>query len=93
MKTSYKPIVLDAEPDETTLIVAEIDNLIATAEARIECQREYVRSVGSDFEGSASMRVAMRSSCARVSMCSPNLSPAECNILLPIRLPSSAASG
>jgi hypothetical protein len=40
MKTSYKPIVLDAEPDETTLIVAEIDNLIATAEARIECQRE-----------------------------------------------------
>jgi hypothetical protein len=51
MKTSYKPIVLDAEPDETTLIVAEIDNLIATAEARIERQREYVRSVGSDFEG------------------------------------------
>ena len=52
MKTSYKPIVLDAEPDETTLIVTEIDNLIATAEARIERQREYVRSVGSDFEGS-----------------------------------------
>jgi hypothetical protein len=52
MKTSYKPTVLDAEPDETTLIVTEIDNLIATAEARIERQREYVRSVGSDFEGS-----------------------------------------
>jgi len=52
MKTSYKPIALDAEPDETTLIVAEIDNLIANAEARIERQREYVSSVGSDFEGS-----------------------------------------
>jgi len=52
METSYKPIVLDAEPDETTLIVTEIDNLITAAEARIERQREYVRSVGSDFEGS-----------------------------------------
>lgn len=52
MKTSYKPIVLDAEPDETTLIVTEIDNLIATAEARIERQQEYVRSMGGDFEGS-----------------------------------------
>jgi hypothetical protein len=52
METSYKPIVLDAEPDETTLIVTEIDNLITAAEARIERQREYFRSVASDLEGS-----------------------------------------
>jgi hypothetical protein len=52
METSYKPIVLDAEPDETTLIVTEIDNLITAAEARIERQREYVRCVASDLEGS-----------------------------------------
>lgn len=52
MKASSKSIVLDAEPDETNLIVAEIDNLIAAAEMRIARQREYVRSVASDFEGS-----------------------------------------
>jgi len=52
MKASYKPIILDGEPDETNLIIGEIDNLIATGEARIERQRDYVRSVSSDFEAS-----------------------------------------
>jgi predicted nucleic acid-binding Zn-ribbon protein len=52
MKVTYKPIVLDAESDETNMIIAEIDNLIATGETRIERQRDYVRAVASDFEGS-----------------------------------------
>jgi hypothetical protein len=52
MKPSHKPIVLDAEPDEMNLIIEEIENLIAGAEARIERQQEYVRSVASDLEGS-----------------------------------------
>jgi len=42
---------LDADPDEVGPL-GEIDHLIATAEARIERQREYVRSVASDFEAS-----------------------------------------
>jgi hypothetical protein len=33
---------MDAEPDETNLIIAEIDNRIAAGEMRIERQREYV---------------------------------------------------
>lgn len=52
MKPSHKPIVLDAEPDETNLIIEEIDKLIAGAEARIERQQVYVRSLASDLEGS-----------------------------------------
>ena len=60
MKTSYKPRVLDAEPDETTLIVAEIDNLIASCRgAHGDCKRDCLfRDAG--FEGSASMRVSDR---------------------------------
>jgi len=41
-----------AQCQEADPILAEIDNLIATAVARIERQREYVRSVHSDFESS-----------------------------------------
>jgi len=41
-----------AECHEADPILAEIDNLIATAAARIERQRQYVRSVHSDFESS-----------------------------------------
>jgi len=52
MKPSYKPIVLDAEPGETNLILKEIDDLIAGAEVRIERQQAYARSVASDLEGS-----------------------------------------
>jgi hypothetical protein len=42
----------EAEGHEADPILAEIDNLIATATARIERQREYVRSAHSDFESS-----------------------------------------
>jgi hypothetical protein len=52
MKPSYKPIVIDADPDETNLIIEEIDNLITGAEARIERQQDYVRSLASGAEGS-----------------------------------------
>ena len=41
--------VLDGEPAEPDPVLAEIDNLISTAESRIELQREYVRSVVPDF--------------------------------------------
>jgi DNA-binding GntR family transcriptional regulator len=45
---------LDQKVDyhEADPILAEIDNLIATMAARIERQREYVRSMHSDFESS-----------------------------------------
>jgi hypothetical protein len=42
----------EAEGHEVDPILAEIDNLIATAAARIARQREYVRSAHSDFESS-----------------------------------------
>jgi hypothetical protein len=52
MQPSSKPIVMDAEPDETNLIIEEIDNLITGAEARIARQQEYVRSLAAGVEGS-----------------------------------------
>jgi len=68
MKAICKPIVLDGEPDETNLIIAEIDNLIATGDARVERQRDYIRSVSSDFEAvsyqraeASSVRLVVRS--------------------------------
>ena len=42
----------DAERNDVDPILAEIDNLITTAAARIERQREYVRSMHSDCESS-----------------------------------------
>lgn len=51
MERSRKQVTLHEEPDEEGPL-GEIDRLIAIAEARIERQREYVRSVASDFEGS-----------------------------------------
>jgi len=51
MERSRKQAIPDAEPNEVEPL-GEIDRLIGTAEARIERQREYVRSVASDFEGS-----------------------------------------
>jgi hypothetical protein len=41
-----------AKLDEADFLSAEVDNLIASAESRIERQRDYVRKVSSDFEGS-----------------------------------------
>jgi len=40
------------EPHKVDPAVTEIDDLIATAEVRIERHREYVRAIASDFEGS-----------------------------------------
>jgi len=51
MEQSGKHVTLDAEPNDVELL-GEIDRLIATAEARIERQHKYVRSLASDFEGS-----------------------------------------
>jgi hypothetical protein len=50
MKPSRHP-VLNAEVQEDFLRT-EVDNLIASAESRIERQRTYARSVASDFEAS-----------------------------------------
>jgi hypothetical protein len=50
MKPSRRP-VQTAEVQEDFLLT-EVDNLIASAESRIERQRTYVRSVASDFEAS-----------------------------------------
>jgi hypothetical protein len=44
MKQSGKHETLDAEPNDVDLL-GQIDRLIATAEARIERQHKYVRSV------------------------------------------------
>ena len=50
MKPSRRP-VHSAEAQEDFLLT-EVDNLIASAESRIERQRSHVRSVASDFEAS-----------------------------------------
>ena len=50
MERSGKQVTRDAEPNDVELL-GEIDRLIVTAEARIERQCEYLRSVASDFEG------------------------------------------
>ena len=52
MEANYKPIVLHNEPDETDLILAEIDEMIGTTQAHIERQRDYVRSVSFDSQRS-----------------------------------------
>jgi len=51
MERSGKQATPDAEPNGVELL-GEIDRLIATAEARIERQHKYVRSVATDFEES-----------------------------------------
>ena len=51
MKPSRRHPVHTAEAQEDFLL-QEVDNLIASAEGRIERQRTYVRSVASDFEAS-----------------------------------------
>ena len=38
--------------DEADIVLADIDNLLTTTAARIERQRQYIRSVASDFETS-----------------------------------------
>jgi K+/H+ antiporter YhaU regulatory subunit KhtT len=40
---------IDKKLAEPLPVLAEIDNLISTAEARIEHEREYIRSVASVF--------------------------------------------
>ena len=52
MEASSKQLDLDGEPPEVDLILAEVDNLIASAEIRLERLREYVQSIAADFEGS-----------------------------------------
>jgi predicted nucleic acid-binding Zn-ribbon protein len=52
MKPTSKKPELDAELYEAKFMSAELDNLISSAEGRIERQRQYVRSVASDFEAS-----------------------------------------
>jgi hypothetical protein len=42
---------LDPELSESAFMSAEVDNLISSAEARIEQQRKHVHDVASDFEG------------------------------------------
>src|SRR5262245_22274045 len=51
MEQRRKQLALDADLNKAEPL-EEIDRLIATAEARIERQREYVRCVAADFEGS-----------------------------------------
>jgi hypothetical protein len=50
MKPRRRP-VHSAEVQEDFLLT-EVENLIASAESRIERQRTYVRSIASDFEAS-----------------------------------------
>jgi hypothetical protein len=52
MEASSKHLDLVGEPPEVDLILAEVDNLIASAEIQLERQREYVGSIASDFEAS-----------------------------------------
>jgi hypothetical protein len=52
MKPSERPLVLDAEPHEVESILAELDDLIAGAEASIERQCKHVQAVVSDIDAS-----------------------------------------
>ena len=52
MKLSRTKLELDAELSESAFKSAEVDNLISSAEARIEQQRKHVHDVASDFEAS-----------------------------------------
>ena len=78
MKRSSRPAP-SAEVQEDFLL-AEVDNLIASAESRIERQRTYVRSVAADFE--ASMKAVseldlMLAALEKLRICRQRMLPTE----------------
>jgi len=52
MELSSKQLDVPCPSHEADLILAEIDDLLTTTAARIERQRQYIRSMASDFEAS-----------------------------------------
>ena len=50
MTEDEKRLQAHAEPHDPNLIVAEVNNLIAAAEERIEPQRKYLATASSDLE-------------------------------------------
>jgi len=59
MKEHEKRLQAHAELQNPNLILAEVNNLIAAAEERIEQQRKHLASVSPELEASKSARIKL----------------------------------